>query len=113
MPDQGDIVLIPIPFSDLTSTKKRPAIVVSNNAYHVRYADLIVVAMTSNPQSDPFAFAIDNADLIKGHLKYPSKVRSDKIYSLSRRMVIKVLGSVKESVLEQIRQHWTILIAKI
>lgn len=47
MPEQGDILLIPVPFTDLSSTKRRPVIVVSNNAYNRRTQDIIVVAMTS------------------------------------------------------------------
>jgi len=33
MPEQGDIVLIPIPFTDLSSQKRRPVIVISNDTY--------------------------------------------------------------------------------
>jgi mRNA interferase MazF len=33
MPDQGDIVLIPVPFTDLSSQKRRPVIVISNDVY--------------------------------------------------------------------------------
>ena len=39
MPEPGDIVLIPVPFSDLSSTKRRPVIVISNRAYHQTTAD--------------------------------------------------------------------------
>ena len=34
MHEQGDIVLIPIPFTDLSSQKRRPVIVISNDAYN-------------------------------------------------------------------------------
>jgi mRNA interferase MazF len=33
-PEQGDILLIPIPFTDLSSQKRRPVIVISNNEYN-------------------------------------------------------------------------------
>lgn len=36
MPDQGAIVLIPVPFTDLSSHKRRPVIVVSNDDYNRR-----------------------------------------------------------------------------
>jgi mRNA interferase MazF len=49
--EQGDIVLVPVPFTDLSSKKRRPVIVVSNDAHNRHSADVIVVAMTSNPSS--------------------------------------------------------------
>ena len=62
MPEQGDIVLIPIPFTDLSSQKRRPVIVISNDAYHKATADMVVVAMTSNPAPVPRLFAHDYHD---------------------------------------------------
>ena len=43
----GDVVLVPFPFTDQTSAKRRPAIVVSSDAYHRERPDVIVVAVTS------------------------------------------------------------------
>ena len=51
MPDQGDIVLIPVPFTDLSSQKRRPVIVISCAAHNRKSLDMVVVAMTSNPQA--------------------------------------------------------------
>ncbi len=99
---QGDIVLIPIPFTDLTSTKRRPVIVISNDAYNQATAD-IVVAMTSNPVAVAYSLTIDSADLTEGHLNRPSKVRVDKIYTLSQSIVVKRFSQVKQTVLHQIR----------
>lgn len=47
MPKQGEVVLIPVPFTDLSSTKRRPVIVISNDDYHQTTVDMVVVAMTS------------------------------------------------------------------
>ncbi len=58
MPKQGDIVLIPIPFTDLSSHKRRPVIVISNDDYNQRAPDVIVVAMTSNPTLSAYSFTI-------------------------------------------------------
>ena len=34
----GDIVLVPFPFTDQTTTKRRPAVIVSSNGYNQDYA---------------------------------------------------------------------------
>jgi mRNA-degrading endonuclease toxin of MazEF toxin-antitoxin module len=34
MPEIGDIVLVPVPFTDLTSQRRRPVIVISNDTYN-------------------------------------------------------------------------------
>jgi mRNA interferase MazF len=43
----GDVVLVPFPFTDLTSIKQRPAVVVSSEFYHQHEPDLIIAAVTS------------------------------------------------------------------
>jgi mRNA interferase MazF len=46
----GDVVLVRFPFTDLSSTKKRPALVLSPPRYTVRQRDVVVLALTSQPQ---------------------------------------------------------------
>ena len=48
----GDVVLIRFPFTDLSSSKKRPALVVSPPALAARHGDVVVLALTSQPQRD-------------------------------------------------------------
>jgi mRNA interferase MazF len=111
-PKQGDIVLIPIPFSDLSSQKRRPVIVISNDAYNYRTKDIVVVAMTSNPVKVDYSFTITSSDLDQGNLNRPNKVRVDKIYTLSQSIVVKTFGRVNSNVLDQIRDKLRDLIAK-
>ncbi len=49
--DFGDIVLVPFPFTNQTTTKKRPAIVVSSSVYNRERADLVLMAVTSQIKS--------------------------------------------------------------
>lgn len=104
MPEQGDIVLIPVPFTDLTSQKRRPVIVVSNDAYNRLSADVIVVAMTSSPAAAPHSFRITTAGLVEGALNRPGTVRVDKIYTLAQAIVVKKFGKVSQQIIQQIRQ---------
>ena len=74
MPRQGEIVLLPVPFTDLSSHKRRPVIVISGDAYHRSTTDMIVVAMTSNPARVDYGFVIDSVDLKQGRLNRPGTV---------------------------------------
>lgn len=88
---QGDIALVPVPFTDLTATRKRPVIVISNDNYHRDTVDMIVVAMTSTPAKTRYTFMLTSADLVAGSLNRPGTVRADKIYTLSRAIGIRVI----------------------
>lgn len=50
----GSVVLVHFPFSDLQSTKKRPAVVISPLEFALRQGDLAVLALTSRPQPEEF-----------------------------------------------------------
>ena len=112
MPDQGDILLVPIPFADLLSQKRRPVIVVSNNVYNQKTTGFVVVAMTSNPAEADYSFTITSSNLEKGALNHPGKVRIDKIYAISKLIVVKTFGWVNESILEPIRKELDGLVGK-
>ncbi|MFH1860460.1 MAG: type II toxin-antitoxin system PemK/MazF family toxin [bacterium] len=44
---QGEIVLVPFPFTDQTTVKQRPAVIVSSNEYNLSREDVIIAAITS------------------------------------------------------------------
>ena len=50
--EPGDVILVPFPFTDQQSTKKRPAVIVSSIAYHRTRSDIIILALTSNLSGD-------------------------------------------------------------
>lgn len=47
---RGDIVLVPFLFSDQTTTKKRPAVVVTSNNYNEASLDIVIMAITSQAE---------------------------------------------------------------
>jgi mRNA interferase MazF len=103
MLEQGNIVLIPVPFTDLSSSKRRPVIVISSNDYNKSGIDMIVVAMTSNPVQTPYSFTITNRDIEEGHLNRPGTIRVDKIYTLSQSLSVRTFGKVKLVTVRRIR----------
>jgi len=59
---QGDVVLVPFPFTDLSGTKTRPAIVVSNKLVN-RSDDVILAQITTQPISGTLGSTITNHDV--------------------------------------------------
>ena len=45
--NKWDIVLVPFPFTDLTTAKRRPALVVSPDDYNASARDLVIALVTS------------------------------------------------------------------
>lgn len=80
----GDLAVVPFPFTDLSQTKQRPALVLTPEGYNRRARDLLLAYVTSVPQSDPWALLIEDEDLASGSLPKPSWVRADKIFTLEQ-----------------------------
>lgn len=92
-----------MPFTDLTSHKRRPVLVLSKKAYNLISDDIIVAAVTSVIDTKPYAVSISNDDMEEGTLRVMSCVRSDKIYTLSQALIIKRFGKVSSKILEMVK----------
>ena len=77
---------------------------ISNDQYNSFLEDIVVVAMTSNPSPTRYSFVVTSADLVAGTLNRPGRVRADKIYTLSQRIIVKRFGRVNDPTLDRIRQ---------
>lgn len=92
----GDVVLVPFPFTDQSTTKRRPAVVVSSEAYHRERADLVILAITS--QTRPIAGGVGEAAIAKwkeaGLLK-PS-VLKPLLATIEKGLVLRKLGRLEE-----------------
>ena len=84
MYQRGDVVLVPFPFTDLTSVKTRPAVVVSVGDFQAATGDFTVAMVTSVPHNTPFDYAL--RDWQAANLLVRSWVRA-KLATLSHRLV--------------------------
>ncbi|MBB6669992.1 type II toxin-antitoxin system PemK/MazF family toxin [Cohnella nanjingensis] len=107
---QGDIVLIHFPFSDLSATKQRPVLILSNTTYNKSQSDLVVAAITSNLTSKTYTIQITADDLDEGQLRVTSAVRADKIYTFSNQIVLKKFGHLKPSIFTNVKLQLTHLL---
>ena len=79
---RGDIVVINFPFSDLTGSKRRPALVVSD----LEGDDIILCQITSRAKTDKYSIRIEANDLINGNLPVESFVRPNKIFTADKKL---------------------------
>jgi len=100
--NQGDIVIIPFPFSDLSSIKQRPAIIVSKNEDNAVQDDIIVAGITSSLRDTKHSIKIYNDHLEEGFIPKISLIKIDKLFTLDKRTAIKRVAKVKKDILEKV-----------
>ena len=74
---KGDVVIIPFPFSDLSQSKRRPALVIAP----LEGNDAILCQITSKNIRDTYAISIDDADFASGSLKQPGNIRPNRLFT--------------------------------
>ena len=109
---QRDLLLVPVPFTDFTSRKIRPIVVISNDAYNKLGPDLLVAAITSNLSPRPYSLELDTSLLESGTMKRPSLIRADKVFSVDQRIVLKRFGRIGRATFEGIRENLVALLAE-
>lgn len=101
-PEAGEIVLVPFPFTDLSASKSRPALVLSRGDYNASNTDIIVCAITSNLALASHSVLISATDVEGAKLPRPSRVKVDKLVTLHQDLVRKRFGKLKKSAFSQV-----------
>jgi mRNA interferase MazF len=86
----GEVLLVHFPFSDLTASKLRPAVVLAEAGR----GDWILCQITSKPYSDPKAIDVDSPDFESGSLRLPSFVRPGKLFTAHVSLVAGKIGKL-------------------
>jgi mRNA interferase MazF len=89
--EQGEIILVPFPFTDLTVAKRRPVMVLSKNQYNVKDIEYSVL--------------IDQEDLSSGFLPSPSRIKIDKIFTLEKSLAVKSIGKIKLEIWRRVKDE--------
>ncbi len=92
----GDIVLVPFPFTDQSASKKRPAVVVSSNAYHQARPDLVIMAVTSQLRPSAHFGEVMVQDWKAAGLLKPSAIKP-VITTIEQSLVIRAMGKLAQS----------------
>lgn len=95
---RGDVVVVPFPFSDLSNSKKRPAIVLAN----LEGDDLILGQITSQNVFDSYSVNLESSDFSEGNLNNKSNVRPNKIFTADKNIINYKIGKLKDQKINEI-----------
>ena len=98
---RGDILLVPFPFSDLSSIKQRPALVISVDAFQEQGADMLIMAITSQIGGSLKRGEFLIRDWQLAGLLKPSTVKA-AIATIELRLVRRKLGCLSDYDLQQL-----------
>ncbi len=92
---KGDIVLVNSPFTDLSTTKLRPALVLTASSAIEEVTLCFISSQNATSLSlEEFALNISDAEFSSTGLRVSSKVRVTRIATLERRLIIRGLGEL-------------------
>jgi mRNA interferase MazF len=95
---KGDVVVVPFPFSDLSQSKRRPALVVTPLDGH----DAILCQITSKTIKDTYSISIDDPDFASGSLKQESNIRPNRIFTADSNIILYRIGTIKREKLSKV-----------
>ncbi len=97
---KGDVVVLSFPFTDLTTTKKRPALVAAN----LDDDDAILCQITSKERKDKHAIQLEKDDFKEGQLKDTSNIRSNKLFTANKEVILYKVGTINAKKLKEVEE---------
>jgi len=91
----GDVLLVPFPFTDQSTSKKRPAVVVSSPAYNLERPDLILLAATSQVKPGTSFGECPVRRWQEAGLLKPSVIKP-VVTTIEKNIVLRKLGRLQE-----------------
>jgi len=99
----GDVILVRFPFTDLTTTKLRPAVVLTTHG-----DDLTIVGIFSSPAQPAretwIVLTTEDPEFPGTGLKTASVIKAERIAVIERSIVIRKLGSLSTPQMEKLRR---------
>jgi mRNA interferase MazF len=107
---QGEIVIVPFPFSDLSSIKQRPVLILSKNVDNENIEDIITCGITANIKDTRYSILFDNSNLVEGEIPKQSRVKVDKLFTISQDIVKKKVGRIDKETFKKIKLEFIKLV---
>lgn len=95
----GTVVVLNYPFSDLSASKRRPAVVLGDAGL----GDVVVCQLTSQAYTDRQSVRLDAASFDFGGLPEVSYARPGKLFTAHERLIIREAGTLKPEAYARVR----------
>jgi len=95
---KGDVVVVPFPFSDLTQSKRRPALVIATLLGN----DVILCQITSRLVKDSYAISIEDSDFSTGSLRQSSNIRPNRLFTADQQIILSKVGQLKPEKMNEV-----------
>jgi mRNA interferase MazF len=93
--ERYDVVVVPFPFTDRQSSKRRPALVISSGPELQKQVGHSILAMITSEETPSWPNDVSLKELQKAGLSRPCKVRM-KIFTLDDRLILSKIGTLSE-----------------
>jgi mRNA interferase MazF len=101
---QGDVVLVPYPFTDRDEAKQRPALIMSANWYNSSKGKYILSPITSSiPRNrDKDDFLLRGRDYQDAGLLHESIIRCGLLFAIDHKRIVRRLGTLSRGTFSQL-----------
>lgn len=103
---RGSIVLVRYPFSDLSGTKVRPAVILTPDNLLSQMEDVLCLFISSSIPADilPSDFVLEKThpSFTRTGLQFQSVFRAHKLALLHKSLVVRVLGEADQRLIEML-----------
>lgn len=89
---KGEVVVVDFPFSDLSQTKRRPALVIANLAGD----DMVLCQITGQAKRNRYAVPLDDGDFVQGNLRGGSYIRAERLFTAANDIVHYSVGYIAD-----------------
>ena len=107
------VVLVPFPFDDLSATKVRPAVCLTNPIGKQRHVVLAFITSAVPPHLEPTDMLFDpsHPDFARTGLRVRSALRLHRMVTVSATIILRQLGALTANYQAQVQQRLRTLFA--
>ncbi|HLC86886.1 MAG TPA: type II toxin-antitoxin system PemK/MazF family toxin [Candidatus Nanoarchaeia archaeon] len=97
---KGDVIILPFPYTDLSTAKKRPALVIAT----LKGENIILAQITTNKRDDEDLISLGKKDFASGFLKHDSFVMLSIIFTAEISTIAYKIGKLKQEKIKQVEE---------